>query len=155
MSLSGVAGLAPARMGLVALCGLVGLAACRREAPPPPPTVSAAATLTSAKARGNEPFWGVDVTPEGITWLTPDNLPDGLRFPPAAPVSDSASHEWTVSAGGHTLMLRLTRVPCQDSMSGEAFGWTSAVQLDSMSATGCGSVMEPGAPTASPQAARP
>lgn len=154
MARSVIAGPMPVWFVVAVGWGLTGLLSCRREAPPPPADGGAAAAI-SASARGNEPFWAVDVTPGGITWRTPDNLPDGLRFPATAPVSDSASHAWTTSAGGHTLTLRLTRTPCQDTMSDQAFGWTSAVQLDSMSATGCGSVMEPGAATAPPPAARP
>lgn len=154
MTRSGMVDLVPARVGLAIGCGLLGLLSCRKESPPPPPDAGATVAI-SARARGNEPFWSVNVAPDGITWLTPDNMPDGLRFPPAVPVSDSAAHAWTTSAGGHALTLRLTLAPCQDTMSGEAFGWVSAVQLDSMSATGCGSVMEPSAATVPPPAARP
>lgn len=154
MSRSFVAGgVSSTRARLVLVLGIAATVACRKEAPPPP-AGEPPAPAVSARARGNEPFWAVDVTPSAITYRTPDNIPDGLAFPAVAPVSDSMSHAWSTTAAGHSLSLRITREPCQDTMSGEEFAWKGTVQVDSMTASGCASVAGEEGPVREP-ASRP
>lgn len=93
-------------------------------------------------ARGNEPFWAASISPSAIVYRTPELLPDSLVFPLVAPVSDSGSHTWTTSTAGRTLTLRVTREPCQDTMSGQDFAWRAAIEVDSTPASGCASVTE-------------
>lgn len=128
------------RSGVRALLALVLVAsACNRgDRTAGTPRVAA----IEAKARGNEPFWAVDVTPTAIVYRTPELLPDSLAFPLVPAVSDSGSHAWTTTASGRTLTLRVTRGPCQDTMSGQDFAWSAVIEMDSTSATGCANVTE-------------
>jgi putative lipoprotein len=100
------------------------------------------AAVIEVRARGNEPFWAVDISSSAIVYRTPELLPDSLGFPLVTPVSDSGSHAWTTTASGRTLTLRVTRGNCQDTMSGQDFAWSAVIEMDSTSATGCANVTE-------------
>ena len=135
-----------ARPGWSARCALslglivLSVSSCRKEGAPA--SRDRAGASTSASARGNEPFWAVNVSSTAIVYRTPELLPDSLVFPAVAPVSDSGSHAWTTTASGRTLTLRVTRGPCQDTMSGQDFAWSAVIEMDSTSASGCANVTE-------------
>ena len=93
------------------------------------------------RARGNEPFWNVDVARTGIVFRQPE---DSIAFPYAAPGMSATGRVYrtatTPAAPGdtvHHLTLTLERRPCADSMSGERMSWTAVAVLDARRLTGC------------------
>ena len=93
------------------------------------------------RARGNEPFWNVDVARTGIVFRQPE---DSLSFPYAAPNETATGRVYRTETspatrGGavHRLTLTLERRPCADSMSGERMSWTAVAVLDERTLTGC------------------
>lgn len=88
------------------------------------------------RARGNEPFWSVDVTTLDITFQRPDSPP--ITFPFAAPQDSAGMIVYATTApGGPALRLVLTEERCTDGMSGFWFPFSAraVVGLDTLS--GC------------------
>ncbi|HEX5831582.1 MAG TPA: hypothetical protein VFY16_11410 [Gemmatimonadaceae bacterium] len=87
-------------------------------------------------ARGNEPFWAVEVSRDGIILRRP-GVPDA-RFPYARPRTEEGRRVYeTTAADGPRLRLVLTPERCADSMSGEQTAWRAAVELDGERMAGC------------------
>ena len=87
------------------------------------------------RARGNEPFWAIDVEGDTLHYVTPD-MPDGRtlraqRMPHAKGVAFSGADE------GRPFNLDLTRTACTDSMSGQAFEFTATWDYDGRRMEGC------------------
>lgn len=90
-------------------------------------------------ARGNEPFWNVEVRDESVRWRQPSE-PREIVF--GAPQTQDAEGEvhYSASAGEHRLDLMIHAQPCRDSMSGEYFAYTAKAVLDRKEFTGCARV---------------
>ena len=92
-----------------------------------------------AAARGNEPFWAVQVTDTRMVWKQPGTPPEitlgGLQ---------SQDAEGTVSyhatGNDHELELLIDAQPCRDSMSGEFFGFAARARFDGKEFKGCARV---------------
>ena len=143
----------PSPVRLAFLLLLAGLSACtapdRAQAPASAPSTAtsgrdAAAAGTAGedpaaaarfRARGNEPFWAIDVEGDTLHYVTPD-MPDGRtlraqRMPHAKGVAFSGADE------GRPFNLDLTRTACTDSMSGQAFEFTATWDYDGRRMEGC------------------
>ncbi len=87
-------------------------------------------------ARGNEPFWSIEVANDQLTWRQPD-APQELVFD----ALDAESAEGTVgyqgSADGHSIEVFVTAEPCRDSMSGAYFAYSARATFDDKQLTGC------------------
>jgi uncharacterized membrane protein len=94
------------------------------------------------RARGNEPFWLVDVDGEVAVFRSPEEL-DGVRY-------DEGS--WQATAGGWRfealrhgvdgvayLVLDVAESRCRDSMSGAWFPYAASLRVGGEPATGCAS----------------
>jgi uncharacterized membrane protein len=105
--------------------------------PPPPPV--AADTVTYV-ARGNEPFWALEVTPSEVVFREPENI-DGVRGAYASPTRAGARLIFRTTlrdSAATPVELTLDERPCQDSMSGFAFAYTATARIGERMLQGCG-----------------
>jgi uncharacterized membrane protein len=111
------------------------LAACTSARHPSPAVDSAA--LSVVKARGNEPFWSVEVSQAaGVIYRTPE-MPAGISLPYEEPEKTPTGRAWYAKGAGHTLDLLVNEVPCTDTMSGEKFARSAVVIFDGARHEGC------------------
>lgn len=87
------------------------------------------------RARGNEPFWAIDVEGRTLHFATPD-LPDG-RTLQAQRMAHSSGVAFSGTDAGTPFNLDLTRTACTDSMSGEAFEFTATWDYGGQRMHGC------------------
>lgn len=87
-------------------------------------------------ARGNEPFWAVEVTEEALIWRQPDE-PQELVLENLNQEDAEGAVRYQASTPEHGLELLLTAQPCIDSMSGEYFAYAASANLDGRAVTGC------------------
>jgi uncharacterized membrane protein len=90
-------------------------------------------------ARGNEPFWAVEVGDNGMTWRQPGE-PKEIAF--AAPQTQDAEGavRYHAAGDGHQLELMVDAQTCRDSMSGEFFAYSARALLDGKEFSGCARV---------------
>lgn len=90
-------------------------------------------------ARGNEPFWAVEVGDNGIVWRQPAE-PKEIAL--GAPQTQDAEGtvRYHASGNGHQLELLVDAQTCRDSMSGELFAYAARAILDSKEFSGCARV---------------
>lgn len=104
---------------------------------PTTPSIQAQVPTMPYRARGNEPFWSIEVRGDALHWNTPDT---------SAPVvwsSRSRSEradgfDAVATRNGATLALSATHVLCRDSMSGMPYPHTVTVRVDGHEVRGCG-----------------
>lgn len=106
-----------------------------RDAAAPGPAGADPATAERFRARGNEPFWAIDVEGDTLHYVTPD-MPEGRtlhaqRMPHAKGMAFPGADE------GRPFNLDLTRTACTDSMSGQAFEFTATWDYDGRRMEGC------------------
>ncbi len=119
-------------------------------------TADAATHGTAAfSARGNEPFWAVDVAGTTAIYKTPDNqrgravLVNRLTF--------AQGVEYVGVLNGRPFTLNIRGAACQDSMSGEKFPMTARLTTGGRTSTGCAgaATAEVAAATAATKASAP
>ena len=102
-----------------------------------PVSTAEAATYNTAafSARGNEPFWAVDVAGSTAIYKTPDNQRgrpirvNRLNF--------AQGVEYVGVHAGRPFVLNIRATECQDSMSGQDFPFTARLTVSGSSNTGC------------------
>lgn len=82
-------------------------------------------------ARGNEPFWSLNLTPEGSTYTDMEGVT--LTAPYSEPSAGDGAFIYTTAAGP----LRLTDTLCRDSMSGMVYPYTVTLTRDGADLPGC------------------
>jgi uncharacterized membrane protein len=87
------------------------------------------------RARGNEPFWAIDVEGDVLHFVTPE-MPEGRtlhgrRIAHAKGVAFSGEDE------GRPFNLDITRTACTDSMSGDPFEFTATWDYAGQRMHGC------------------
>jgi uncharacterized membrane protein len=90
-------------------------------------------------ARGNEPFWFVEVSEQRMIWRQPDD-PKEIVFGPAQTQDAEGAVRYSGSSSEHQLELMVHAQVCRDSMSGEFFAYTSKAILDGKEFSGCARV---------------
>ena len=112
------------------------------ESAPPPADAPEAAVLAGTdlnqplRALGTEPFWGLDVTPQGLGWSGVDEAPLTAANP--GPGMVGAMAVWRTRTGdGQTLVLTLIATECSDGMSDRAYPLTAKVELGERTFQGC------------------
>jgi uncharacterized membrane protein len=90
-------------------------------------------------ARGNEPFWSVEVHEAHAIWREPET-PDGLRFAAPEAINAEGAVRYSARGNGHELELMVHAQPCRDSMSGEYFAYSAKAILDGREVNGCARV---------------
>lgn len=131
---------------LVALA-VLGLAGCQpqgpdggaapppADAPPPAPEVPAAFSV-DLDARGNEPFWSIQIRPTQITLQRPDE--PNLVVTNPGPVVDGARVNWTTQSGMTRMTVSLALDPaCSDGMSDAVYPMAAEVTLGDVVLKGC------------------
>ena len=123
---------------------LLALAACSQgtteAAPPPadaPPVVLAGVDLDQPlRAVGTEPFWGVDITPLGLTYSGLDR-PEQRAANPGPVIQGTTAVYATAIEGGTTLVVTLIATECSDGMSDRVYPLTARVELGEETLNGC------------------
>ena len=111
-----------------------------RVASPEVPSCAELLPEAELRARGNEPFWLVDIDGDVAFFRSPEEL-DGVRY-------DEGS--WETSPGGWRfealrhgvdglpyLILEVQETRCRDSMSGAWFPYAASLRVGGEPATGC------------------
>lgn len=90
-------------------------------------------------ARGNEPFWSVEVQDAHMIWRQPDH-PQEIELPAITAQDAEGTVRYHGSVAEHELELLLDAQPCQDTMSGDVFAYTASAILDGVEFSGCARV---------------
>lgn len=104
------------------------------EAPPmlTPGTREPIATFT---ARGNEPFWSVQVEGDTLTYTTPELQPGKVLQAQRQALAKGVTFRGQDAGSDFTLDIQTT--PCEDTMSGEPFEFTATFKYGDKTVTGC------------------
>lgn len=96
-----------------------------------------ALSQSSVTARGNEPFWSLEIAADAMTFSTPDGEP--LKVSPVpAPISANNVDLYVTNADGQPFVAVLADRLCIDDMSGMSFPRTAIVAIGDRQFTGCG-----------------
>ena len=87
-------------------------------------------------ARGNEPFWSLQIREDGLFMRRMDS-PDEIVFPSPEKESQSALITYESEAAQSGIRVMLERRRCVDTMSGARYGWTARVEFDGVQLAGC------------------
>ncbi len=87
------------------------------------------------RARGNEPFWAIDIEGDTLHYVTPE-MPDG-RTLVAQRMAHARGVAFSGDDDGRPFNLDVTRTACTDSMSGERFEFTATWDYDGRRMEGC------------------
>ncbi|MDO5529070.1 MAG: hypothetical protein Q4F71_06675 [Paracoccus sp. (in: a-proteobacteria)] len=93
---------------------------------------------TSFVARGNEPFWTVEISGNTARYITPDN--QSGRNIAVQRIVYAGGVEYVGEHAGRVFTLNIRNTPCQDSMSGERFALSAHLRSAGGSGPGCASV---------------
>lgn len=143
------------RSFVLATSALLVLAACTPQAPDgaaapppadaPPPPAAPPATSTplpeaftgGMDARGNEPFWGLQIRDTQITLQRPD-YPVAVGPNPGLRMKDGKA-TWETQAGADRLAVTLSSEACSDGMSDLKYDFAAVVVIGSETLKGCAS----------------
>lgn len=92
-------------------------------------------------ARGNEPFWSVEVTTDKMVWRQPE-APKELVIEAPQSQDSEGTVGYSGNAAGHTIELFVDALPCRDSMSGAFFAYTARAVFDGRQLKGCARIGE-------------
>lgn len=92
-------------------------------------------------ARGNEPFWSVEINTDQMLLRQPDE-PEPSKFSVQETQDAEGSVTYRGTGGDKSLEITVTSSPCSDSMSGEYFAYTADLTLDGRMLRGCARVGE-------------
>ncbi len=133
------------RIALVAAVGLLlAAAACSEatvEAPKPEapaePAVLAGVDLNQPlRALGTEPFWGVDISPDGLVYSGVDS-PELRAANPGPTVQGTTAVYASATEDGTALVVTLMATECSDGMSDRTYPLTARVELGGQTLNGC------------------
>jgi uncharacterized membrane protein len=100
-------------------------------------SANAAPQVATFSGGGTEPFWGIEVSPKGITY-TSINGPKTV-FPYVRPLKASGQMEDSLRLyklrGGNTLIIQ--RNTCSDGMSDNTYNYSVIMVLQNQVFTGC------------------
>ncbi|HKQ57082.1 MAG TPA: hypothetical protein VJY35_04370 [Candidatus Eisenbacteria bacterium] len=128
------------RLALVALAAaFLGGCSPKQDTTSSIPPPAAAPDTVVWIARGNEPFWAVEVSPEGIVLREPDR-PDGVRGAYTPPAIQGRTVVYrTVLVGDRDLPLELSieEKACSDGMSDQGYAYTAVARVGDRVLSGC------------------
>jgi putative lipoprotein len=93
------------------------------------------------QARGNEPFWSVEVVDGKLIWRQPEE-PKELVIEALESSDAEGTVGYSGEAQGHTLELFVEAQSCRDSMSGAYFAYSARATFDGKSLKGCARIGE-------------
>jgi uncharacterized membrane protein len=82
------------------------------------------------KARGNEPFWAVDVEGKWLTYSDPETA--GITIE-----TQRSDMTWTGTYEGKPLQFRIERRTCSDGMSDKVYDFAADLKLGDRMLVGC------------------
>ena len=129
---------------LAALVALVSVAACSdatvetpAPAQPAEPAVLGGVDLNRPlRALGTEPFWGVDITPDGLVYTAVDS-PEIRAANPGPTVQGTTAVYASATEDGTALVVTLIATECSDGMSDRTYPLTARVELGGQTLNGC------------------
>lgn len=91
------------------------------------------------RCTGTEPFWSLDISPEGIVFQSPESSP--VTYPYTGPENKAESIEFntTLNTGTEksTLKVLLTPGNCSDGMSDIQYPYSAEIVRDGQRLRGC------------------
>jgi uncharacterized membrane protein len=90
-------------------------------------------------ARGNEPFWAVEITEDQIVWRQPEAPKEIILSSPQTADAEGAVR-YRASGSGREVDVLIDAQPCRDGMSGEFFAYSAKALLDGREFSGCARV---------------
>jgi uncharacterized membrane protein len=88
------------------------------------------------RAKGNEPFWAIDVSPSGVILQRPDHPTQTAEYQPLDHAADGVRHFSGDTQEGK-LELTLTPGKCTDGMSDTVYGWSATASINGEALKGC------------------
>ena len=89
-------------------------------------------------AFGNEPFWQVRISPEGIVYSKAGGA--DWSFPYKEPMASQTKRVyWGASedGSGHRIQVAIEEKPCRDTMADAQYSFTATVMIDDRELSGC------------------
>lgn len=114
---------------------LLALAACKPAQPPAAPVASADALPQRMQALGTEPFWSVEIAPEGLRYSDPENI-DGTAFA-AKSVAAEGGRRWSGELASQPLTLLVVPGTCSDGMSDTVYPYRATLVRAGQTLNGC------------------
>jgi uncharacterized membrane protein len=90
-------------------------------------------------ARGNEPFWSIEVTDAALLWKQPEEPKEISIAAPQMQDSEGAV-SYAAANDAHKIEVLIDAQSCRDDMSGEYFAYAARASLDGKQFTGCARV---------------
>lgn len=90
-------------------------------------------------ARGNEPFWSVEITDAALLWRQPEEPKEISIAAPNTQNSEGAV-SYAANNDAHKIAVLIEAQGCQDDMSGEYFAYSARATLDGKQYVGCARV---------------
>jgi uncharacterized membrane protein len=87
-------------------------------------------------ARGNEPFWGAEVTEATLLWRQPEE-PKEISIPAPQTQDSEGAVSYIAANNDHKIELLIEAQACRDDMSGEYFAYSARGTLDGKKYAGC------------------
>jgi uncharacterized membrane protein len=88
------------------------------------------------RAKGNEPFWSIDVTPSGVILQRPEEESLTAEYQPLETADGGVRHFIGDTTAGK-LELTLTPGTCSDGMSDTVYGWNATASINGTPLKGC------------------
>ncbi|WP_051176478.1 COG3650 family protein [Luteimonas mephitis] len=125
---------------LLMLSLFAGMTACGTQHPADTPATPASAAAGLAvmqefRARGNEPFWAIDVEDDTLHYVTPE-MDDGKTLQARREDRDGVV-SFSGSDGALPFTLEIRAEACEDSMSGKRFDFSATWRYGDERMTGC------------------
>jgi uncharacterized membrane protein len=114
----------------------------------PVPAATTFPDTLELQALGNEPFWSVTITREGMVYRDPGRR-EGVAFPaPRVLRAEGRWHFRSARPGATPSFLEVVveETPCSDGMSDERYRFTAHTHLDELHLDGCARLRPRGGP---------
>jgi putative lipoprotein len=95
-------------------------------------------SMSLYRARGNEPFWSVDVSPTGVVLERPDNQPLTMEYQPLEKLDGGVRRFVNETPPNGKFELTLTPGLCSDGMSDTVYGFNATAKIGTEEYKGCG-----------------
>lgn len=131
------------RVALLSAAVALSLAACSQPAEKAPDAVKAEPRALAGvdldqpvRVLGTEPFWAVEIKPDGLTYSGVDRPEQKAANP--GPMLQGTVASWTTKTeAGADLAVTLTATDCSDGMSDRTYPLTAKVEIGGETLTGC------------------
>ena len=121
-------------MRSAAILALLALAACKPAAAPGP-AVTASALPQRMQALGTEPFWSIEIAPEGLRYSDPESI-EGTTFAAQAAPAEGGMR-WSGTLAGQPLRLLVVPGTCSDGMSDTVYPFKAVLVRGGQTLSGC------------------